>query len=249
MWGLFILAVILVGIIYHFRKPEIIPKIIWSYWEGEDDDTVNSCIKSWDKTGYEIRVVKPDTIYRWIPDFNLSLDCSKVHHKSDLLRIKLLERYGGVWCDASIYLSSDFKWLEDKFSKTNFELFTFTLYEPSDKYNELWFLASPANSQLMKAWSKEVSEMCKDKNKYLETVEHFKYENKTEYFVFAVCLKNILKNKHWRHENENADQPHFLNGIDSYCENPDSINKKMLKLSRFDREFIKTNGKKCLPFL
>ncbi len=98
------------------NKPELVgKKIIWQYWaQGIENapEFVNFCFKSVDrfKGDYTVIRLTDDTVkdYLIFPDFVKEKRKSKVFKPvffSDLLRITLINNYGGIWLDASIFLT------------------------------------------------------------------------------------------------------------------------------------------------
>lgn len=113
------------------KKDLVGKKIIWSFWgQGIDENTpavVQTCFSSMKKhcTDYELIVLNNDTIsdYVDLPDFVYE----KFHNKqfeypffSDLIRISLLSVYGGVWMDATIYMTDK---IPQKLFKNDFFVF------------------------------------------------------------------------------------------------------------------------------
>ena len=89
---------------------------VWScWWQGVDDapEIVKACIKSWRKNirqGYKIVIIDRNNYedYIEIPEYILE----KVEngdiclaHLSDIIRMSLLYKYGGMWLDATVYLT------------------------------------------------------------------------------------------------------------------------------------------------
>ena len=92
-------------------------KIIWQYWgQGIDDSThpvVKKCIESVEKNreGYKHIILTNDNISEYLefPQEIIDAIFRKKYFTltffSDLLRCSLLSLYGGVWIDATVYLS------------------------------------------------------------------------------------------------------------------------------------------------
>lgn len=94
-------------------------KIIWQLWfQGEENasDMIRQCFKSVQRQmgdEYKIIILNEENIkdYLDFPDFVLEKIEQKTFREktivffSDLLRVSLLATYGGIWCDASIFLS------------------------------------------------------------------------------------------------------------------------------------------------
>lgn len=88
-------------------------KIIWMSWlQGLSDPHIPKlnikCIDRWKTLNpdWEFKFVTYKNITTYIPEFNHIIDKSPNRlkaHQTDLLRLLLLEKFGGVWCDASLY--------------------------------------------------------------------------------------------------------------------------------------------------
>ena len=144
-----------------------IPKIIWTYWDSEKvPDLINQIFNNNNKilSEWKINILNDKNIDMYLDKttFNTKYDSLGVTHKSDYLRLKLLEKYGGVWIDASIIFNSQNelnKLLNDSINSKS-ELTAFTLYDKDEKYVhhqyiESWFLMVPENSNIIKLWLTE----------------------------------------------------------------------------------------------
>ena len=108
-------------------------KIIWLYWgQGWDEqnlpEIVQICRKSVGRYAADYRVIELDdtnlTEYLDFPDFVWD---KKQHNKAfkpaffaDILRLALLECYGGVWLDATVYLTAP---LPEKYAAMDYFMF------------------------------------------------------------------------------------------------------------------------------
>ena len=90
------------------ETPSRIPKILWTYWITDDDPVLNrACRASWKwfNPEFEIRDVRRSTLAKYLPDLAKLLptltwiDCPA--KESDIVRVHLIERYGGVWIDTT----------------------------------------------------------------------------------------------------------------------------------------------------
>lgn len=88
-------------------------KIVWMCWfQGEDDTNIpvlnKKCIERWKhfNTDWRVNILNANTIEQYLPEYFEILKNSPERPKaakSDLIRILLLSKYGGVWVDASVY--------------------------------------------------------------------------------------------------------------------------------------------------
>ncbi len=94
---------------------QMVPKIIWFSWlQGMDNapELVKACLASQKKhlSDYDFRIVDLDNYRQWVdlPEYVIKkLRKGQIPSASfsDLLRLSLLKKYGGVWMDASVYCS------------------------------------------------------------------------------------------------------------------------------------------------
>ena len=96
-------------------KVNDVPKIIWTAWlQGLDHapEIVKVCLESLSAhlPGYDVRVLDMDNFRQWV---DLPEETIEKYRKgrippasfSDLLRLAVLRKYGGVWMDATVYCS------------------------------------------------------------------------------------------------------------------------------------------------
>ena len=103
-----------------------IEPIIWvMWWQGKIDDNpiVNACIsRLYSLSGFDVRLVTRENVHKYIDiDDIISLyedERIYIQHLSDLIRIRLLEKYGGFWLDSSIAIIDDsyLKWVSENYS-------------------------------------------------------------------------------------------------------------------------------------
>lgn len=135
--------------------PGIAPKkilgkpVIWQYWNSgiqNAPDIVKSCLKSVEKyvpKNYELIRLDDTTLKDYI-DIPLELQNKKVSpaHFADVVRLILLHQYGGIWMDATIYLTG-------QISKTILEAQFFVFKYPEKIWAMMsnWFIvAKPENT-------------------------------------------------------------------------------------------------------
>ena len=94
--------------------PTKLPRIIWIYWSQGYENApkiVRHCLSSWKRhnPNWDVRFLTSETVCQYVNTGNLEEIISKAqyfdHHRaaySDLLRLKLLRTYGGVWADATL---------------------------------------------------------------------------------------------------------------------------------------------------
>ncbi|WP_281927475.1 capsular polysaccharide synthesis protein [Roseibium album] len=144
--------------------PRPLPKRIWLYWhqgEGAAPPLVQRCIRSWREVnpGWEVVVLDSTSHHDWI-DMPELPDTISLNHYANILRVSLLERYGGVWADSTIFCARPLQdWLPFLTSQSGF--FTFS-WIPQDRAFlgggpgrtiGNWFLASEPGGTIISAWA------------------------------------------------------------------------------------------------
>lgn len=141
------------------------PKIFWTYWqELPVPPIVEACIRSWEThhPGYVVNVItrenvdqfigtKPHTEYPWV---------DSAARESDLVRLFLLAKYGGVWLDATVLLAERLVFFDGvahpgpgpEFSAFYLEMFTTNGQCP---VIESWALACRPQAPFVSAWLRE----------------------------------------------------------------------------------------------
>lgn len=136
-----------------------IPRKIWIFWyDLEIPELVNHCINNI-KTlhpEYEVNVLNKNTVKNYLDlDIENLIKKMPVANLSDLIRLKLLQNYGGIWMDASIILEKN---IEDFFlvEHNTFDIIGFYNANRSTDCKlpviESWFLAAPPNSKFINKW-------------------------------------------------------------------------------------------------
>lgn len=137
-----------------FKAPAI-PKIIWMFWqqgEAEAPFVVRRCIDSWRRhnPGWEVRVLDGTNVadYADMSDFPYHLGLPG-RFEANLLRLRLLQRHGGVWADATVYCHRPLDAWLTLHSITGF--FAFRHPGPG-RWIESWFLAAEQDHILTRIW-------------------------------------------------------------------------------------------------
>lgn len=135
------------------EKPNRIPKRLWILWYqglAEAPFVVRECVRSWKEKNpqWQIVVLDDSNLHEYV-----RLDCPREvldnlspAHRSDLVRLKLLAEYGGVWADATTFCVKPLNdWLSDC-ARSGF----FAFRNPGkDRILSNWFLASEPGSPLV----------------------------------------------------------------------------------------------------
>lgn len=197
------------------RKPELVgKKIIWQFWQqGIDEKTpglVRTCLDSVKKhsNGYEVILLSKATLNEYIdelPDFiwkkfgTGGFDFPKI---ANLVRLQLLSAYGGVWLDATIYLTKPLEesWLQKDFfalqrSETPpADVKTLTNFDP---IGLSWEKASYVRMQNSFMIARPHHKIIDD----LLSI-HFEYWKKeaqiNHYFFFQIMFNRMMQHEEWK---------------------------------------------------
>lgn len=161
MWVFVLLLVLVIFILIlkktsKFGQDSQIPKTIWTYWNNAElTPVVRKCIDTWKKYNpdYTVIIITPDNLMDYI-DF----DVKKVRfndsaaRESDIIRLNVLAKYGGVWCDASIMMTRPFDFKTD--SRHEFVGYYIEHYTTKPQWPciEGWFFATVPNGKFINAW-------------------------------------------------------------------------------------------------
>lgn len=129
-----------------------VPKRIWILWlQGLEHmpPVPRACVESWVKhnPSWDIKILTAESLCDWA-DSLLCLPTAQSlqpYRLSDLTRVNLLARHGGVWVDATCYCMKPLdEWLPDCLGSG---FFAFDRPGP-DRVMANWFLASPSNGYI-----------------------------------------------------------------------------------------------------
>ena len=105
---IFVYLILIIWLFFTYRKNVNleVPKTIWLLWfQGwsEAPYLVNSVKKSWEKhnPGWNIKTLSNENIHKYI-DVPYLDNIKSPAARSDVIRLSLLEKYGGVWADATM---------------------------------------------------------------------------------------------------------------------------------------------------
>lgn len=161
-----ILTIALLGSVTKYKyKP--IPKVIWTYWDGKLPESVKYSIASWyqHNPGYKINILTKGNLPNVIPE--LCTTCFKhidSHARfSDLVRLNVLAKYGGIWMDASIICYEPLDWIQKVQQEKNADFVAFYLetFTTDIRYPviESWFFACTENNSFVQKWRDEFIRM------------------------------------------------------------------------------------------
>ena len=206
MFKFIIIVISLFIILTYFNKNnqaqsnDKVPKIIWSYWDTEEiPEIVKLSIKSWKKTSpnYKINFTNQKNIEELVslPKYWKTLP---PYRQADIIRLHLVEKYGGVWIDSSTILLES---LDNFISKDNLTFFITPQSNLKNPVLENWFFSAPPNNKVIKMWTEEVLKALENQKEYVNKSSDYNKKSignliKINYLICHLALKNIYeKNK------------------------------------------------------
>jgi amino acid permease len=151
-----IIAIILLLSILYCYSYNTIPAIIWTYWNNDTiPEVVQKCIDSWHHHNptYRVIVLSPKNLMNYI-NVNvkdISFNDSSAR-ESDIVRLLVLEKYGGIWSDATIFLTQPYPFsLTSHHQFIGYYLDSFTTNKDYPVL-ESWFFATVPNGEFITKW-------------------------------------------------------------------------------------------------
>ena len=216
------------------------PKL-FIYWEQSWDDApyiCKMCLKSWEKYNknhFDIIKLDAKNVHNYIdmtaivPNY---LQIKKIAHRSDLLRVNLLNKYNGVWVDATTFCTKPLNSWVHQYN----EFFAF--YKPSKtKQMSNWFLFSKKKNYIMTTLTQSLNQYWTNR------------DSNNNYFIFHDIFNNLydtdvkFKNQWDKVHHISAHIPHKLKYKEKHKEHvPDdkkkhivTIQSPMYKLDHTDK--------------
>ncbi|MDR2207317.1 MAG: capsular polysaccharide synthesis protein [Flavobacteriaceae bacterium] len=174
-----------------------IPKMIWTFWDAPKiSPLINMCFSQIKKNlpDYELNIIHLKNVRKYIPNIEKARTDISFINFTDLVRLKLLKKYGGIWMDASILLTENLDWILNKKYESGADLVGFY----SDYFTknsdfpllETWFLACAPENKFISAWASEFEKCYNSENPH----QYFDEEKKNPDFLhkFDEWLSNYL---------------------------------------------------------
>ena len=215
----------------------MIPKKIWTFWNGEIPNVVNKCINTWKKYNpeYKITLLNKENLSQYLPDLDISnmKNIDSDARLSDIIRLNILAKEGGIWSDASIICLKPFDWINDLHNKEDSEFvgfyidsFTIPQYKDKSPVIESWFFACVPQSKFVCDWRDEFSKITNFNsiNDYLNDLKsqsvNFQNIAMPNYLTIHISAQKVLQgNKKYKLSLIKAEDDAFkyltLNGWDS----------------------------------
>ena len=230
----FIILLIIIPILlyfYYIKNETFNNKIIqnkpyiWMYWENYPGKTrpvyLDICLETIQKNcsrDFNIVVLDEILVYNYLPNLRKDLsDKLNINQKTDIIRIELLYKYGGIWMDFDTIVTRNLLPIIKKLKKWDFVGFgCHTGYNCSNGHPKPanWVMASNKNTELMKIIKETQNKIfqlyTKDQLKInyhilgrttlWNTIQYLQQHNNWDYYHWdSKCLErdsigNILRN-------------------------------------------------------
>ena len=169
-----------------------IPKVIWIYWNSPNyPPLVDICISQLKNLliDFEINITNDNNLNEFLPNIHLMRKDLPLANYSDLIRLELLQKYGGYYLDASVLITKNLDWIIKIKQEDNSDLVGFY----SDSYTidwdfpllETWFIATTPQNKFITAWTEEF------KKCYTSTQPH-QYFNQENFLFLDKYLNHYL---------------------------------------------------------
>ena len=146
--------------------------VIWSFWEGSPPDLVLRCFESirTNNPSRSLFVLSLDTLPKFLGEDDYPMfhgrrgtpaDFSKVQYLADWVRLTLLEKYGGVWLDASVICTSAVDdWISQEMQDTEDNMIHMFPMHANPNIHGNWAMAAlePGNP-VIRAWRQEMNDI------------------------------------------------------------------------------------------
>lgn len=188
-----------------------IPRLIWSYWQGDSSSTVAACVKSWSEQnpGWTINFLRPEDIAQYLPGFPELTSSLPPQKTSNLVRLMLIEKFGGVWLDASTLVTAPLEWLRSAVARSSCEAGLFWneragVYrrDPSAPIVENGCICAPPRSPFISQW-RQAYQDCISSDDYRgyfarmaqigELSRNFEAKGDLSYFVCYLAAQQVMQ--------------------------------------------------------
>jgi hypothetical protein len=178
MYYILLVLVIFLYILITWRTNklfQLVPKQVFTYWSSENEianKLVIKCIDTWrnHNPDWEIFVLNESNQHQYS---NLVHNPKKqtIQHFSDTLRLDVLYQHGGVWLDATIWMTTSLNWIHKVQQDAKCSVVGFrNPIKPHTNIMENWFIACAPNNVFIQKWREEFSKAIHNVDHYLETV-------------------------------------------------------------------------------
>jgi hypothetical protein len=161
-----------------------LPRVVWMLWlQGWEraPELVRACAETWRRQnpGWTVRLLDRGRLGDFLPADALAHVAGKPLEPeafSDVIRLELLARYGGVWVDATVYCMRPLDtWLPERITAGFFAF----ARPAADRMLSSWFLAAAPGSDIVHRWQEAARRYWENR----ESRDHYFWVHR----LFAAC--------------------------------------------------------------
>jgi len=176
--------------------------ILWLQGFKNAPEIVQSCVSSWiDKNPtWNVILLDESTVEKYIDISDIvKFKMISKASMSDVIRISLLKKYGGLWVDATTYCTRPLDdWLVERITQ-GFFAFNFEKSSniPPDRPISSWFLYAEKDNYIIDCWYEKTVDYCKNteiignENPESTKVKWLKGKLEEHYFWFHYLFENL----------------------------------------------------------
>jgi hypothetical protein len=181
--------------------PPEIPRHIYTYWDSKDmreNAFIHECIRTWSthNRGWTIHVINADNEHKYVSTKVRNGTYDSVQRYADFVRMDVLERNGGVWLDASIYMNESLDWIHSIQRRYRCSLIGYNNpIRPQNYVMENWFIACSPGCPFVREWSSEFHKSYHDTDAYIGSIPKTitKLVENPIYLTMNVCWKKVYE--------------------------------------------------------
>ena len=168
------------------NKEHNIPRYIWLWWEqGWENapEITKFTILSFKKYNpeWKIKLISKKNLFNFIEfKYKWLFNCEGAATRSDIVRILLLQKYGGVYSDAATFCCVNLDKFINKHNITDFWAHALNHFYKTDRYFSNWFMISTPNNYI-------INTFCE---KYLKYIK--KHPIKHPYLCFHYNFNELI---------------------------------------------------------
>lgn len=170
-----------------------IPKLIFFYWDrgiSSAPSLVGSCLDSWKRNNpdWELVLLDDSNLANWLTEESMlsGIEMS-IQKRSNLIRLELLNKYGGVWTDATVYCLRP---LDDWLPNLGPLGFLCRILEPQfDRFFSSYFLVAYPRSFFIERWLRTYRDFLSTGPRPIQTNTFYSWRRIRKIF----CRTNTLR--------------------------------------------------------
>lgn len=173
-----------------YKEEKSITRVIWvCWWQGENQapDIVKRCILSIrnNKGSYDVVIITKENVldYIEIPSYikeKFEKKRMQFAHFSDYIRLALLEKYGGIWIDATVLMTDE---IPEHLSSLSLFCFKRSYLSSSKTLASNWFIIAKKRNKIIQ------------QVKYLLEMYWKQENNLCDYYLFHLLFALVVKHE------------------------------------------------------